>query len=92
MSVSQARAALLDVLTRVDEGEEVTITRHGRPVAVVVRPDRLRARRSSAAEQEADRLRLLLEKNRLSPSGATLSQARAEELVLHMRAERDSHG
>lgn len=39
MTISEARAALPEVLDRVAEGEEVTITRHGRPVAVVIRPD-----------------------------------------------------
>ena len=38
MTISEARAALPEVLNRVAEGEEITITRHGRPVAVVVRP------------------------------------------------------
>lgn len=31
-------------MRRVAEGEEVTITRHGRPVAVIVRPDTLWSR------------------------------------------------
>ena len=39
MTVSEARAALPEVLTRVALGEEITITRYGSPVAVVVRPD-----------------------------------------------------
>ena len=39
MTISEARAALPEVLNRVTAGEEITITRHGRPVAVVVRPD-----------------------------------------------------
>jgi len=39
LTISEARAALPEVLNRVAEGEEITITRHGRPVAVVVRPD-----------------------------------------------------
>jgi len=39
MTLTEARAALPEVLTRVAAGEEITITRHGRPVAVVVRPD-----------------------------------------------------
>jgi antitoxin (DNA-binding transcriptional repressor) of toxin-antitoxin stability system len=39
MTVSEARAALPHVLDRVAQGEEVMITRHGRPVAVVMRPD-----------------------------------------------------
>lgn len=39
MTVSEARAALPEVLTRVARGEEITITRYGSAVAVVVRPD-----------------------------------------------------
>jgi antitoxin (DNA-binding transcriptional repressor) of toxin-antitoxin stability system len=39
MTVSEARAALPEVLTRVAQGEEITITRYGNPIAVVVRPD-----------------------------------------------------
>jgi antitoxin (DNA-binding transcriptional repressor) of toxin-antitoxin stability system len=39
MTLSEARAALPEVLTRVAAGEEITITRHGSPIAVVVRPD-----------------------------------------------------
>ena len=43
MSVSDARAALSWIVARVSEGDEVTLTRHGQPVAVVVRPDVLRS-------------------------------------------------
>ena len=55
MTVTEARAAIHELLERVAIGEEVTITRHGQPVAVVVRPDVLRSRRAeevlaSAAE------------------------------------------
>lgn len=39
MTISEARAALPEVVSRVAGGEEVTITRHGAPAAVVVRPD-----------------------------------------------------
>ena len=39
MTISEARAVLPEVVSRVAEGEEVTITRHGRPAAVVIRPD-----------------------------------------------------
>jgi antitoxin (DNA-binding transcriptional repressor) of toxin-antitoxin stability system len=39
MTISEARAALPEVLTRAAAGEEITITRHGSPIAVVVRPD-----------------------------------------------------
>ena len=37
MSISEARAELPDLVTRVAEGEEVTITRYGRPAAILVR-------------------------------------------------------
>jgi antitoxin (DNA-binding transcriptional repressor) of toxin-antitoxin stability system len=52
VSVSEVRATLFEVLDRVAAGEEVTITRHGNGVAVVVRPDTLpvcRADRAIAA-------------------------------------------
>ena len=39
MTLSEARAALPEVVNRVAQGEEITITRYGRPMAVVVRPD-----------------------------------------------------
>src|ERR1700730_5893303 len=60
MTVSEARAALPEVLDRVAEGEEVTITRHGRPVAVVVRPDILWTRRAGPALDDAERIHALL--------------------------------
>lgn len=39
MTLTEARATLPQVLDRVAAGEEVTITRRGKPVAVVMRPD-----------------------------------------------------
>ena len=39
MTMTEARAALPQVLDRVAAGEEITITRRGKPVAVVLRPD-----------------------------------------------------
>jgi antitoxin (DNA-binding transcriptional repressor) of toxin-antitoxin stability system len=60
MTVSEARAALPEVLDRVADGEEITITRHGQPVAVVVRPDILWSRRSRAVLDDAERIRTLL--------------------------------
>lgn len=92
MSVSEARAALPEILDRVLAGEEVTLTRRGEPVAVVVRPDRLRARRADKALADADRVRDLLAKGRrtrLRPR-PTLSAERAEELVAHVQAARTS--
>lgn len=44
VSVSEARASLATILDRIVEGDEITITRNGRPVAVMIRPDRVRHR------------------------------------------------
>ena len=54
ITVSEARAALPELLSRVQDGEEITITRHDRPVAVLVRPDVLRSRRAGAALDDAE--------------------------------------
>ena len=92
MSVSQARAALPDLLSRVEGGEEVTITRHGQPVAVLVRPDALRSRRAQAALDGAEAIHQLLTAaaSATSPQGEGLSDARAEELIAEIRAGRDA--
>ena len=92
MSVSEARAALPDLLSRVEGGEEVTITRHGRPVAVLVRPDALRSRRARAALDGAEAIhQLLAAAAPAAPGkGAGLTEARAEELIAEIRAGRDA--
>jgi antitoxin (DNA-binding transcriptional repressor) of toxin-antitoxin stability system len=91
MTVSEARAALPEILNRVAEGEEVTITRHGRPVAVIVRPDVMWSRsRAESMLGEADQLLELLDaaaKTELSPGG--LTEEYAEELIAAIRADRD---
>lgn len=90
MSVSDARAALPEILDRVIAGEEVTITRHGKAVAVVVRPDTLRTRRAGEAMATAQRLRGLIEAGRTHrlDRRSTMTAARAEALVEHARASR----
>lgn len=92
MSVSEARAALSEILDRVVAGEEVTITRHGQPVAVVVRPDAIRARRADQAVAEAERLRDLLDAARSTRLSAApgMTAERAEELVAHIAASRSA--
>lgn len=90
MNVSEARARLPEVLTRVTEGDEVTITRHGRPVAVVVRPDALRARRAEETIDQARQVGDLLAAAALRPlAPAGLSAERADELVRTVREARD---
>jgi antitoxin (DNA-binding transcriptional repressor) of toxin-antitoxin stability system len=91
MTASEARASLPDVLNRVEEGEEVVITRHGHAVAVVVRPDVLRSRRVTVPAANAARIHELLEVARTAdiPSGPGLTAQRAEELIAEIRAGRD---
>jgi prevent-host-death family protein len=90
MTVSEARAALPELLDRVLAGEEVTITRHGRPVAVVVRPDSLRVRRADRALRIGARVRDALATGREWTTSPGISEARAEELVAEVRAGREA--
>jgi antitoxin (DNA-binding transcriptional repressor) of toxin-antitoxin stability system len=92
MTVSEARAALPEVLNRVAEGEEITITRHGRPVAVIVRPDIIWSRsRADDLLAEADKLEDLLRAAAERPmSRDGISVEYAEELVAAIRADRDA--
>lgn len=92
MTASQARSALPELLDRVLAGEEITITRHGKPVAVVVRPDTVRTRRADRALADAERLREMLRWGAsvgLDPA-PPLTAKRADELVADVRASRAS--
>ena len=92
LSASEARAALPELLNRVEGGEEVTITRHGRPVAVLVRPDALRVRRAEVVLAEAAQIHNLLAEAATTPlpEGTGLTEQRAEELIAEIRASRDA--
>lgn len=91
IAVSEARACLPELLDRVAAGEEITLTRHGRPVAVLVRPDRLRLRRAGAALAAAAEVGELLDVGRRSRSlGAAIEPERADALAEHVRVGRRS--
>lgn len=92
MTVSEARAALPAIIQQVLEGEEVTLTRHGVAVAVVVRPDSLRARRADRVLASAADVREVLEAGRRSAlaSRTTMTSERADALVDHVRSTRAS--
>jgi prevent-host-death family protein len=92
MTVSEARAALPELLNQVEHGEEVTITRHGKAVAVVVRPDALRSRRSGIANENARRIHDLLASAREADLSQMtgLTSRRAEQLISEIRAGRSS--
>jgi prevent-host-death family protein len=92
MSISEARAVLPELLSRVEQGEEITITRHGRPAAVLVRPDALRSRRADNTLHDAGRIHELLSQAAAEPmpAGPGLTVQRAEELITAIRAGRDT--
>lgn len=90
LTVSEARARLPEILDRVEAGEEITITRHGRPAAVLLRPDALRVRRGESTIDRAREIGRMLEEARHRPLGVpTMTVERAEELVAEIRADRD---
>ena len=96
MSVSEARAVLPTLLDQVEAGEEITLTRHGKAVAVLVRPDVLRRRRNAELFAKADAIGRMLEEARKQPlpdlTKGGLAPGRAEELVAQIRADRDARG
>jgi antitoxin (DNA-binding transcriptional repressor) of toxin-antitoxin stability system len=90
LSVSEARAILPEVLDRVERGEEITITRHGRPVAVLLRPDAVRARRAEQVIGQAREVAELVSAARGRPlPEATVSAERAQQWVEAVHADRD---
>ena len=90
LSVSEARAILPEVLDRVERGEEITITRHGRPVAVLLRPDAVRARRAEQVVERARELAELISTARARPlPEAAVGPERAQEWVDAVRLDRD---
>lgn len=89
MNVTDARAALPAILDQVEAGDEVTITRHGRAVAVVVQPSSLRPRRADAALATAAEIEARLARARRSPRPAAgLSSQYADALVGDIRGGR----
>lgn len=61
-------------------------------MAVLVRPDALRARRAETALDDAARIHDLLAEAAASPlpKGTGLTEQRAEELIAEIRASRDA--
>lgn len=90
VTITQARATLPDLIERVLAGEEVTLTRHGVPVVVMVHPNALRARRADRVFAAAAEVREVLERSRLSPlaSAPKLDPGRADEMIAELRAHR----
>jgi antitoxin (DNA-binding transcriptional repressor) of toxin-antitoxin stability system len=90
ITISQARAVLPELLRRVEEGEEITITRHGQAVAVLVRPDVLRPRMEVVIEDSVRIHELVAAAAGTElPGRSGLTLARAEQLIDEIRAGRD---
>ncbi len=90
LTVTEARSILPELLDRVADGEEITITRHGVAVAVVLRPDAVRVRRAAQTIERAQEIRDLVSAARdhpLPPAG--VPSERADELVESIRTGRD---
>ncbi|MBS1673586.1 MAG: type II toxin-antitoxin system Phd/YefM family antitoxin [Actinobacteria bacterium] len=92
ISASDARQTLPALLDRVEAGEDLAISRHGRVIAVLVKPERLRSRRAADAWKVADDLGQRLEAARSQPLSVepALSHEYAEELIDWIRDGRDA--
>jgi len=82
MTVMEAQACLPELVGRVQAGEVVTLTQDGKPVAELIRPDKLKLRHQLIREkQSADDMRSQV-------LGQTdLPAERAEELGRALRAD-----
>jgi prevent-host-death family protein len=90
LSVSEARGILTEILDRVEQGEEITITRHGRPAAVLLRPDAVRMRRAEKVIEQAREVAALVSACRDRPLAApVVSAEHAREWAEAVRADRD---
>lgn len=91
ISASAARQNFPAQLDRVEAGEEVAITRHGRVVAVLVSPETLKHRRASKIFEYADEVGRRLEEARRKPlQRAEISSERATEFIESVREGRES--
>jgi prevent-host-death family protein len=91
LTVTEARAVLPELLRRVENGDQITITRHGRAIAVLVRPEAVRHDRTAALlNSAADIHALLTESGAGSGEASGLSAERGEELVRAIRVGRDA--
>lgn len=90
ISVSAARATLPQILDQVAAGEEIVISRYGKPIAVVVRPDALRTRRAEAAFGVAAGVRDAIDAARTQPLPTRgIQPEEADRRVEELRSARD---
>jgi prevent-host-death family protein len=90
-TASEARAKLPEIIDLVVEGHEVSITRHGKPVVVVINPSALRTRRAAKLFADAEALGRSLDDARHRPlAEGSMTEEYAEELIAEIRAGRDA--
>ncbi|MFT3797381.1 type II toxin-antitoxin system Phd/YefM family antitoxin [Microbacterium sp.] len=93
ITASMARQTLPAQLDRVEAGQVVEITRHGRVVAVLASPSALRSRHPSPASAAGETAAALLDRLRAKPlAPAALSSECADDLVAQLHAERTARG
>lgn len=93
VTATAARSSLPAILERVAKGGEIVITRHGRPVAVIIHPDALRVRRNEALFDAADDVADLLDEAAATDlaDAPVLTTQQADERVRELRASRRRH-
>lgn len=91
VTISEARADLPKLIDAAEAGQRITITRHGKPVAVVMGMEAARSQRTAQAWAGAARIHQMLEDAKGKPlfSGPGISPEYADELVASIRADRD---
>lgn len=89
-TVSEARAHLPELLDRVAEGEEITVTRHGRPAVILIHPERRYSGRAAAILEEADRLGAQRAALAGQPMPAPIPDMDVDARIAQLRADRDA--
>lgn len=92
VTISEARAELPKLIDAVEEGHEVTITRHGHPVAVMMNNRAARRHRTARMDEGVARLRRIMDsvRDQPLPERGTLDPDVAEAWVAEIRADRDA--
>ena len=90
MKISEARAGLARLVDRVMAGEEITLTRRGEAVAVLVSPAALRIRRIGKAAATVAAILEALQRGKTArlDDHPGIDEERAEALAAHVRESR----
>lgn len=89
-TLSEARARMSELLDRVERGEEVEITRHGRSVARLVGPRSARTSRTDHVFAAAEKLTSELDAARHQPLAPPVGDLDIQARMRSLRADRRS--